>query len=207
MKAQCSQCFGYARTSRAIASPAPDRARVRVDRLTIARKGVMAEHRCRGIFLRQSMRDDGFNTVFSSYSYQGCSDAASDPLTFPRRKRQVANLDRIFGIRGRLKTTKSARIAVLPSDIAAPRWHLLLSSQLGQLLNKLANYRWIGQFGLPRARAKFDAQNLHPFLRCRRPSSSAICTALSAAPLRRLSETHHSDRPLSTVGSSRTRLT
>ena len=47
----------------------------------------------------------------------------------------------------------------------------------------------------------------HPFFRCRRPSSSAICTALSAAPLRRLSETHHSDRPLSTVGSSRTRLT
>ena len=36
---------------------------------------------------------------------------------------------------------------------------------------------------------------------------SAICTALSAAPLRRLSETHQSDSPLSTVGSSRTRLT
>ena len=45
-----------------------------------------------------------------------------------------------------------------------------------------------------------------PFLRCRRPSSSAICTAFSAAPLRRLSDTHHSARPFSTVESSRTRL-
>ena len=35
---------------------------------------------------------------------------------------------------------------------------------------------------------------------------SAICTALSAAPLRRLSETTHSARPLSTVGSVRMRL-
>ena len=48
--------------------------------------------------------------------------------------------------------------------------------------------------------------SVYPFFRCRRPSSSAICTALSAAPLRRLSETHHSVRPFSTVGSSRTRL-
>jgi len=45
------------------------------------------------------------------------------------------------------------------------------------------------------------------FFRCRRPSSSAICTAFSAAPLRRLSETTHMARPLSMVGSSRTRLT
>ena len=37
-------------------------------------------------------------------------------------------------------------------------------------------------------------------------STSAICTALSAAPLRRLSDTHHSTMPFSTVGSSRTRL-
>jgi len=43
------------------------------------------------------------------------------------------------------------------------------------------------------------------FCKCRRPSNSAICTAFSAAPLRRLSDTHHSARPLSTVGSSRTR--
>jgi hypothetical protein len=35
--------------------------------------------------------------------------------------------------------------------------------------------------------------------------SSAIWMALSAAPLRRLSDTHHSTRPFSTVGSSRTR--
>ena len=35
--------------------------------------------------------------------------------------------------------------------------------------------------------------------------TSAIWIALSAAPLRRLSETHHSKRPLSTVGSSRMR--
>ena len=48
--------------------------------------------------------------------------------------------------------------------------------------------------------------NAQPFLRCRRPSSSAICTAFSAAPLRRLSDTHHSVMPFSTVGSSRTRL-
>src|SRR5262249_19053961 len=36
---------------------------------------------------------------------------------------------------------------------------------------------------------------------------SAIWMALSAAPLRRLSDTHHSARPFSTVGSSRIRLT
>ena len=35
---------------------------------------------------------------------------------------------------------------------------------------------------------------------------SAICTALSAAPLRRLSDTTHSTRPFSTVASSRMRL-
>src|SRR4030095_10916650 len=45
------------------------------------------------------------------------------------------------------------------------------------------------------------------FCRCLRPSNSAICTALSAAPLRRLSLTTQMLRPLSTVGSSRTRLT
>ena len=38
-------------------------------------------------------------------------------------------------------------------------------------------------------------------------SASAIWIALSAAPLRRLSDTHQSARPLSTVGSLRTRLT
>ena len=37
--------------------------------------------------------------------------------------------------------------------------------------------------------------------------TSAICTVLSAAPLRRLSDTTQSDRPLSTVWSSRMRLT
>ena len=47
----------------------------------------------------------------------------------------------------------------------------------------------------------------HPFFSTRRPSSSAICTAFSAAPLRRLSETTHSDSPLSIVGSCRIRLT
>ena len=36
--------------------------------------------------------------------------------------------------------------------------------------------------------------------------SSAICTVLSAAPLRRLSETIHIDSPFSTVASSRMRL-
>ena len=46
-----------------------------------------------------------------------------------------------------------------------------------------------------------------PFCSIRRPRSSAICTALSAAPLRRLSETTQSIRPLSTVGSVRMRLT
>ena len=47
----------------------------------------------------------------------------------------------------------------------------------------------------------------HPFFSTRRPSSSAICTAFSAAPLRRLSETTHIDSPLSIVGSCRMRLT
>ena len=46
-----------------------------------------------------------------------------------------------------------------------------------------------------------------PFFSTRRPSSSAICTAFSAAPLRRLSETTHSDSPLSIVESCRIRLT
>ena len=41
--------------------------------------------------------------------------------------------------------------------------------------------------------------------RPRLTSSSAICTVLSAAPLRRLSETTHMDRPESTVESSRMR--
>lgn len=36
--------------------------------------------------------------------------------------------------------------------------------------------------------------------------TSAIWIALSAAPLRRLSDTHHSTRPFSTVASSRMRL-
>ena len=38
-------------------------------------------------------------------------------------------------------------------------------------------------------------------------SVSAICTAFSAAPLRRLSETHQNDSPCATVGSLRMRLT
>ena len=38
-------------------------------------------------------------------------------------------------------------------------------------------------------------------------SVSAICTAFSAAPLRRLSDTHQNDRPCATVGSLRMRLT
>jgi hypothetical protein len=38
-------------------------------------------------------------------------------------------------------------------------------------------------------------------------SVSAICTAFSAAPLRRLSDTHQNDKPCSTVGSLRMRLT
>ena len=47
----------------------------------------------------------------------------------------------------------------------------------------------------------------HPFFRQRLPSVSAICTALSAAPLRRLSETHQRFRPFSIVESCRMRLT
>ena len=46
----------------------------------------------------------------------------------------------------------------------------------------------------------------HPFFSTRRPSSSAICTAFSAAPLRRLSETHQNESPFSMVGSVRMRL-
>ena len=38
-------------------------------------------------------------------------------------------------------------------------------------------------------------------------SVSAICTAFSAAPLRRLSDTHQNDSPCGTVGSLRMRLT
>ena len=46
-----------------------------------------------------------------------------------------------------------------------------------------------------------------PFFRQRLPSSSAICTAFSAAPLRRLSLTIHMFRPFSTVTSWRMRDT
>ena len=45
-----------------------------------------------------------------------------------------------------------------------------------------------------------------PFFSTSRPSSSAICTAFSAAPLRRLSDTHHRFRPFSMVESWRMRL-
>ena len=45
-----------------------------------------------------------------------------------------------------------------------------------------------------------------PFFKHRLPSTSAICTAFSAAPLRRLSDTHHRFNPFSMVESSRTRL-
>ena len=55
-------------------------------------------------------------------------------------------------------------------------------------------------------RAALGLKRYAAFCRCRRPSSSAICTALSAAPLRRLSDTHQRLRPLSMVESSRTRL-
>ena len=47
----------------------------------------------------------------------------------------------------------------------------------------------------------------HPFFKHLLPRTSAICTAFSAAPLRRLSETHHSEMPLSMVLSWRMRLT
>ncbi len=45
-----------------------------------------------------------------------------------------------------------------------------------------------------------------PFFRQRLPSTSAICTAFSAAPLRRLSDTHHRFSPFSIVLSCRMRL-
>ena len=57
----------------------------------------------------------------------------------------------------------------------------------------------LGREALNRAQAAF--------CRCLRPSSSAICTAFSAAPLRRLSLTTQRERPFSTVGSSRIRQT
>lgn len=47
----------------------------------------------------------------------------------------------------------------------------------------------------------------HAFCKTRLPSSSAICTAFSAAPFRRLSETHHRFSPFSIVESCRIRLT
>jgi len=61
--------------------------------------------------------------------------------------------------------------------------------------------RWLkGDGGAPCERLPPSSHQARP------QSTSAICTALSAAPLRRLSETHHSTSPFSTVGSSRTRL-
>ena len=51
-----------------------------------------------------------------------------------------------------------------------------------------------------------QAASCFGWISLRLTSTSAICTAFSAAPLRRLSETIHSIRPLSTVGSSRMRL-
>ena len=51
-----------------------------------------------------------------------------------------------------------------------------------------------------------DADGGQPFFSTSRPSNSAICTAFSAAPLRRLSETHQKLRPFSMVESWRMRL-
>lgn len=56
-------------------------------------------------------------------------------------------------------------------------------------------------------RGPWAATAAHPFFRQRFPSTSAICTAFSAAPFLRLSETTHIESPFSTVESWRMRLT
>jgi hypothetical protein len=50
-----------------------------------------------------------------------------------------------------------------------------------------------------------QAAFLRGWISLRLTSTSAIWTAFSAAPLRRLSETHQKERPFSTVASSRMR--
>ncbi len=60
--------------------------------------------------------------------------------------------------------------------------------------------RHVNERPAPHAALRFGWMSL------RLTSTSAICTAFSAAPLRRLSETTHMDSPFSTVGSSRMRL-
>ena len=64
-----------------------------------------------------------------------------------------------------------------------------------------------GLYAFTRIRPDFRATAQADAGTSRFASSSAICTAFSAAPLRRLSLTHQKARPFSTVGSSRTRLT
>ena len=63
-----------------------------------------------------------------------------------------------------------------------------------------------GAFRLSRWRREAYAALRFASISLRFTRHSAICTALSAAPLRRLSDTHHSTRPFSTVASSRMRL-
>src|SRR5580704_11274598 len=75
-------------------------------------------------------------------------------------------------------------------------------------------YRWIEsvldrkrlESALNRRRRLVQAAFFLAWISLRLIRHSAIWIVFSAAPLRRLSETHHKTKPLSTVGSSRTRL-
>ena len=144
--------------------------------------------------------------------------AAGVAAAFEGGEGHIGELDLAFGRRRGLEGGDADRAAVQMHQVGAPGIGARIAGEQGAGLGEdlarralVAAEAWrqrggeslrIGVVG------ERDQLERHAaFLRCRRPSSSAIWTAFSAAPLRRLSETHQSERPLSTVGSSRTRLT
>ncbi len=76
-------------------------------------------------------------------------------------------------------------------DLAPP--HKTLANDFGGICQHLVSGAG------PQAPPFSDNQSGHPFFRHSRPSVSAIWTAFRAAPLRRLSDTHHRLIPLSIV--------
>src|SRR5215471_11041083 len=105
------------------------------------------------------------------------------------------------------------------SEPAAPAWWLMLQPAAERVQNgsraRLGGI-WLKLSGLNEAAiliqqkgrdGRSSRRQFFPFRSFRLIRTSAIWIAFNAAPFRRLSETTHSDRPFSTVGSLRIRLT
>ena len=168
-------------------------------------EAVASEGARRGIFLGQCMSDDGGRPRLARNRDQFRCSARGQTATLLRQKGEIGDLNAAFIVRGALEARQSHQTAALAQTVVAPWRCLRLRENFRKDRRPLSRERRIAELGLAIGRRQF--QTHAAFCRCRRPSSSAICTAFSAAPLRRLSDTHQSDRPFSTVGSSRTRLT